>query len=77
LAAAKERMLPLQIGKYGQLQEWSKDFEDEDIHHRHASHLFGVYPGRQLTERGTPELFAAARRSLERRGDEGTGWSLG
>ena len=77
LTAAKERLLPLQIGKYGQLQEWSKDFEDEDVHHRHVSHLFGVYPGRQLTERGTPELFAAARQSLERRGDEGTGWSLG
>ncbi|MBP3964619.1 glycosyl hydrolase family 95 catalytic domain-containing protein [Paenibacillus lignilyticus] len=77
LAAAKERLFPLQIGKYGQLQEWYKDFEDEDQFHRHVSHLFGVYPGRQLTEAGTPELFAAARRSLERRGDEGTGWSLG
>ena len=46
------------------------------MHHRHVSHLFGVYPGRQLTENDTPELFAAARRSLERRGDGGTGWSL-
>ncbi|MFO7168026.1 MAG: glycoside hydrolase family 95 protein [Chloroflexota bacterium] len=76
LAEARRRLLPLQIGKYGQLQEWSKDFEDEDVHHRHISHLFGVYPGRQLTER-TPELLAAARRALERRGDGGTGWSLG
>jgi alpha-L-fucosidase 2 len=59
------------------LQEWSRDFDDEDVHHRHVSHLFGVYPGRQLTERGTPELFEAAKRSLERRGDAGTGWSLG
>ncbi|WP_426454540.1 glycoside hydrolase family 95 protein [Paenibacillus sp. S-38] len=77
LRSARERLLPLQIGKYGQLQEWSRDFEDEDVHHRHVSHLFGVFPGRQLTERETPELFAAARKSLERRGDEGTGWSLG
>ncbi|WP_308636448.1 glycoside hydrolase family 95 protein [Paenibacillus silvisoli] len=77
LAEARARLLPLQIGKYGQLQEWSKDFEDEDQFHRHVSHLFGVYPGRQLTAEETPELFAAARQSLERRGDGGTGWSLG
>ncbi|MET3848661.1 glycoside hydrolase family 95 protein [Paenibacillus sp. OAE614] len=74
---ARERLLPLQVGKYGQLQEWSKDFEDEDVNHRHASHMFGVYPGRQLTKRQSPDLFEAARRSLERRGDDGTGWSLG
>ncbi|WP_152391933.1 glycoside hydrolase family 95 protein [Paenibacillus guangzhouensis] len=77
LAAARERLLPLQIGKYGQLQEWYKDFEDEDVYHRHTSHLVGVYPGRQLSEEETPELFAAAKTSLERRGDESTGWSLG
>ncbi|MBB3111308.1 alpha-L-fucosidase 2 [Paenibacillus phyllosphaerae] len=77
LATAREQLLPLQIGQYGQLQEWYKDFEDEDVHHRHVSHLFGVYPGRQLDEVLTPELFSAARTSLERRGDEGTGWSLG
>ncbi|RED64824.1 alpha-L-fucosidase 2 [Cohnella lupini] len=77
LTEARERLFPMQIGKYGQLQEWYKDFEDEDKEHRHVSHLFGVYPGRQLTAEGTPELFAAARQSLERRGDGGTGWSLG
>ncbi|WP_337099902.1 glycoside hydrolase family 95 protein [Paenibacillus sp. YIM B09110] len=77
LSAALDKLLPLQIGKHGQLQEWSKDFDDEDIHHRHVSHLFGVYPGRQITEDATPELFAAAKNSLERRGDGGTGWSLG
>lgn len=75
--AAAERLLPLQIGAHGQLQEWSKDFQEEDPHHRHVSHLVGVYPGRLLTEESTPELFAAARRSLELRGDGGTGWSLG
>ncbi|WP_276358380.1 glycoside hydrolase family 95 protein [Cohnella caldifontis] len=77
IKSARDRLFPLQIGKYGQLQEWSEDFEDEDVHHRHVSHLFGVYPGRQLTARRTPELFEAARKSLDRRGDEGTGWSLG
>lgn len=77
LIAARSRLFPLQIGKHGQLQEWYQDFEDEDVHHRHVSHLFGVYPGRQLDRETSPELFAAARMSLERRGDEGTGWSLG
>ncbi|MRN56036.1 glycoside hydrolase family 95 protein [Paenibacillus monticola] len=77
LIAARSALFPLQIGKYGQLQEWSSDFEDEDIHHRHVSHLFGVYPGVQLTERANPQLFQAAKQSLERRGDGGTGWSLG
>ncbi|KRE48878.1 glycosyl hydrolase family 95 catalytic domain-containing protein [Paenibacillus sp. Soil724D2] len=74
---ARSRLFPMQIGKYGQLQEWSQDFEDEDKHHRHISHLFGVYPGRQLTQHTTPELYTAAQQSLNRRGDEGTGWSLG
>ncbi|HEY4384517.1 MAG TPA: glycoside hydrolase N-terminal domain-containing protein, partial [Ktedonobacteraceae bacterium] len=77
LVNARERLLPLQVGKYGQLQEWSLDFEDEDMYHRHTSHLVGIYPGRQLSEEETPELFAAAKTSLERRGDESTGWSLG
>ncbi|BBH21999.1 hypothetical protein Back11_33440 [Paenibacillus baekrokdamisoli] len=77
LTEVRERLLPLQIGKHGQLQEWAIDFEDEDIHHRHVSHIFGVYPGRQLTASSSPEFFKAARHSLERRGDEGTGWSLG
>lgn len=77
LLDAKERMLPFQIGSKGQLQEWSSDFEGEDIHHRHVSHLVGIFPGRLITQRSKPELFEAARRSLEIRGDGGTGWSLG
>ncbi|MFD2328306.1 glycoside hydrolase N-terminal domain-containing protein [Cohnella sp. GCM10020058] len=77
LAKARERLYPLRIGADGRLREWCREFEEEDPHHRHTSHLFGVHPGRQLTARDTPELFAAARRSLEVRGDEGTGWSLG
>lgn len=77
LELARSKLLPLKIGRHGQLQEWYRDFEDEDLNHRHVSHLFGVYPGRQLNEEVTPDLFTAARTSLERRGDEGTGWSLG
>ncbi|MCA0755127.1 glycoside hydrolase family 95 protein [Paenibacillus sp. N4] len=76
LAAAAAKLLPYRIGQYGQLQEWANDFEDEDVHHRHVSHLYGVYPGSELTERLDPVHYAAAQRSLERRGDEGTGWSL-
>jgi alpha-L-fucosidase 2 len=77
LQETKQRLLPLQIGKHGQLQEWYKDFEGEDVHHRHVSHLVGVYPGRLITEQSAPDLFHAAKTSLEIRGDGGTGWSLG
>jgi alpha-L-fucosidase 2 len=76
LEAARAKLYPLKIGARGQLQEWFQDFMETDVHHRHTSHLFGVYPGRQITA-ATPELFAAARKSLEIRGDDGTGWSLG
>ncbi|NMB45942.1 MAG: glycoside hydrolase family 95 protein [Firmicutes bacterium] len=76
VAKARSRLYPLKVGQYGQLQEWFLDFVDEDQHHRHVSHLLGLHPGRQITEASTPELFAAARHSLERRGDGGTGWSL-
>lgn len=75
LERARDRLLPSRIGRYGQLQEWSQDWDDLNDHHRHVSHLFGVHPGRQITE-ATPDLFAAARRSLEIRGDEATGWSV-
>ncbi len=77
LAVARERLLPYQIGKHGQLQEWFRDWDDPEDHHRHVSHLFGVYPGHQLTPETTPELLSASRRSLELRGDGGTGWSMG
>ena len=76
IAAARARLYPLQVGSRGQLQEWFQDFTEQDVHHRHVSHLFGVYPGRQITP-ATPGFFAAARRALEIRGDDGTGWSLG
>jgi alpha-L-fucosidase 2 len=78
LAAARERLAPFKTGKYGQLQEWQEDYEEQDPGHRHVSHLFAVYPGNQITLRGTPELAKAARTSLERRLSAGggrTGWS--
>lgn len=76
LQRTRERLYPPHIGQHGQLQEWWQDWDDPDDHHRHTSHLFGLHPGRQITRAGTPELFAAAQRSLELRGDGGTGWSM-
>jgi alpha-L-fucosidase 2 len=76
LTAARAKLLPLKVGARGQLQEWADDFMEQEVHHRHVSHLFGLHPGRQIT-RETPELYAAARKTLEIRGDDGTGWSLG
>ena len=76
IRAARGQLYPPHIGQYGQLQEWYKDWDNPEDHHRHVSHLFGLHPGRQITPEDTPALFAAARRTLELRGDDGTGWSL-
>ena len=76
LEAARVRLYPPQIGRHGQLQEWFLDWDDPDDKHRHVSHLFGLHPGRQITPEATPALFAAAQKSLELRGDGGTGWSM-
>ena len=76
LADLKSRIAPNQIGKYGQLQEWLQDKDDPNNKHRHVSHLFGLHPGKEITRRVTPGLFAAAKKSLEFRGDGGTGWSM-
>lgn len=77
LAGMRARIAPNQIGKYGQLQEWLEDKDDPKNQHRHLSHLWGVFPGAEITPYGTPELFAAAKKSLEFRGDAATGWSMG
>jgi alpha-L-fucosidase 2 len=76
LVDMRARIAPNQIGRYGQLQEWLEDKDNPKNEHRHVSHLFGLHPGKEITRRGTPELFAAARKSLEFRGDGGTGWSM-
>nr|WP_307989692.1 glycoside hydrolase N-terminal domain-containing protein [uncultured Niameybacter sp.] len=67
---------PYKIGKYGQLQEWYEDYEEVDQHHRHVSHLYALYPSNQIDLEKTPELAKACEVALERRKDEGTGWSL-
>ncbi len=72
--AALERLAPLRVGSRGQLLEWSVEREEVDPHHRHVSHLVGLFPGSVVAV--DPVLREAARRSLEERGDAGTGWSL-
>ena len=78
LATVRARLAPMQIGKAGQLQEWVEDWDLEapEQHHRHVSHLYGLHPGSQITPLKTPDLCSAARKTLELRGDVGTGWSL-
>ncbi|MEZ4826069.1 MAG: glycoside hydrolase family 95 protein [Bacteroidia bacterium] len=77
LSAALARLYPYQIGTKGNLQEWYHDWEDAEPLHRHQSHLFGLYPGDQITPEKTPELADACRKTLEIKGDETTGWSKG
>ncbi|HEX2852880.1 MAG TPA: glycoside hydrolase family 95 protein [Opitutaceae bacterium] len=78
LAAMRDRLPSNQIGKRGQLQEWQEDWDEfaPDQRHRHVSHLYGFYPSSQITLRGTPELAAAVRNTLETRGDISTGWAI-
>ncbi len=77
LADKYKRIAPNTIGKYGQLQEWMQDKDDTTNKHRHISHLWGMYPGREINYDATPELMQAAKQSLLYRGDAATGWSLG
>ena len=72
---ARNRLPPLQVGQRGQLQEWIDDYGETEPNHRHVSHLYGLYPGHVISLSGTPELATAARRTLELRGDGGTGWA--
>ncbi len=71
------RLLPFKIGSRGELLEWYKELQEHEPNHRHKSHLYGLHPGNLITPDETPDLAQACRRSLELRGDNGTGWSLG
>jgi alpha-L-fucosidase 2 len=77
LEATRARLAPLQIGAQGQLQEWLEDWDlaSGDMQHRHISHLYALYPSAQITPRGTPELANAAKKTLNTRGDNSTGWA--
>lgn len=72
----RDKLYPFQVGSQGQLQEWFQDFADVDPHHRHTSHLYALHPAHDISPLTTPPLAAAAKRTLELRGDDGTGWSL-
>jgi alpha-L-fucosidase 2 len=71
------RLAPMQIGRWGQLQEWVEDLDSPTDNHRHVSHLYGLFPSSQISAKANPDLFSAACTSLTARGDESTGWSMG
>jgi len=77
LIQVRNRLAPMQIGRYGQLQEWLDDIDDPNDHHRHVSHLYGLFPSNQISPYRTPELYSAAKNTLIERGDLSTGWSMG
>ncbi|MDR0535245.1 MAG: glycoside hydrolase family 95 protein [Puniceicoccales bacterium] len=77
LDATRARLSPMRIGRHGQLQEWFFDWDRTNDRHRHISHLYGLYPSWQISAGRTPQLFSAARNSLNYRGDPATGWSMG
>jgi alpha-L-fucosidase 2 len=72
----RDQLAPMQIGRYGQLQEWLDDWDDPEDHHRHVSHLYGLFPSAQISPWTTPKLAEAAKVSLRHRGDSGTGWAM-
>ena len=76
LAFFRRQLPPMKIGRYGQLQEWQEDLDRKDDHHRHVSHLYGLFPGNQISPFTQPQLFAAVKNSLIYRGDVSTGWSM-
>jgi len=71
-----EQLPPMQIGRHHQLQEWMEDWDNPFDQHRHLSHLYGLFPSNQISPIQTPELFTAARVTMEQRGDPSTGWSM-
>jgi len=77
LDAMRRRLPPMQVGQYGQLQEWWEDWDNPRDDHRHVSHLWGFYPGYQISPYRTPLLTEAVRNTLVQRGDPSTGWSMG
>jgi alpha-L-fucosidase 2 len=76
LEKTRARLAPTRIGSDGRILEWLEEYPEADPHHRHVAHLWGLYPGAEIDPRTTPDLAAAARKSLEARGDGGTGWGL-
>jgi alpha-L-fucosidase 2 len=77
LKQMRSRLPPMHIGQYGQLQEWLEDIDDPNDHHRHISHLYGLFPSNQISPYRTQALYSAAKNTLLQRGDVSTGWSMG
>lgn len=77
LMSALDKMAPMKVGRYGQLQEWFEDWDDPEDKHRHVSHLYGLFPSNQISPFRNEELFEGAKVVLEHRGDASTGWSMG
>jgi alpha-L-fucosidase 2 len=77
LRLLREQLAPMQVGRWGQLQEWMHDWDRPNDRHRHVSHLYGLFPSNQISPYRNPELFVAAKTSLQARGDVSTGWSMG
>lgn len=76
LAALRSRIKPTTVGEDGRIMEWMEPYRESEVQHRHVSHLYGLYPGDEISVTRTPELAEAARRTLEVRGDKSTGWSM-
>jgi alpha-L-fucosidase 2 len=76
LISQRAKLMPIQIGPDGRVMEWPEPYKEVDPHHRHVSHLWGLYPGNEISPYTTPKLAQAARKTLEVRGDNGVGWSL-
>ena len=77
LNTLRKKLPPMQMGKHNQLQEWLDDVDSPEDHHRHISHLYGLFPSNQISPYRTPKLFAASKNTLLQRGDVSTGWSMG
>ena len=77
LVKTSARLTPTKVGQYGQIQEWAEDWDNPEDHHRHISHLWALYPGNEINPYTAPKLFEGAKKTLELRGDESTGWSMG
>lgn len=77
LKKLRNRLAPMHIGQYNQLQEWRDDIDNPKDNHRHISHLYGLFPSNQISAYKTPALFAASKKTLIQRGDVSTGWSMG
>jgi alpha-L-fucosidase 2 len=76
LRTQSARLAPTRLGPGGRIMEWLEPYPEQDPRHRHVAHLWGLFPGHEINPATTPDLAAGARRTLETRGDDGTGWSL-